>query len=163
MELATLTNRTREIMLLDFLRECDADPVPPACPLCGYSLKALTRPVFPECGQQLTLTVGISRLRLGWLFAALAPGFFSGIAACFVLVPIFARLIFGDGVFMPLIAAVDLFGWCSGIFAIILARKPARIRFLTQSPSRQRWFALFIWFIHIAALATFILTGFMFF
>ena len=79
------TTRGQE-MLLDFLREHDA-----SCPLCGYNLKALTRPICPECGQELVLTVGAARLRLGWLMAAVAPGFFSGIAAVFLLVPIASK------------------------------------------------------------------------
>jgi hypothetical protein len=149
------TSRAQE-MLIDFLREHDA-----ACPVCGYNVRALTRPICPECKQELVLTVGAARLRLGWLFAAVAPGFFSGIAAIFMLVPIFGRLLFGDGVLMPLPIMIDVFGWCSGIFAIILARK--RIRFLAQLPARQRWFALTIWLIHIAALGLFILVGVVYF
>src|ERR671921_513984 len=89
------TSRAQEL-LLDFLREHEA-----ACPVCGYNLKSLTRPICPECGQELVLAVGAARLRLGWLFAALAPGFFSGIAAVFLLVPIVARLIIGDGRWSP--------------------------------------------------------------
>src|SRR5690349_18180211 len=129
-----------EEMLLEFLREYEAP-----CPVCGYNLKALTRPVCPECGQGLVLAVGAARLRFGWLFAAVAPGFFSGIAALFVLVPIIGRYVFGDGVLMPLMIIIDVFGWCSGIFAIILARK--RVRFLSQTAQWQRWFALAIWLI----------------
>jgi len=150
------TSRRLE-MLLAFLREFDAD-----CPLCGYNVRALVRPICPECGQELVLTVGAARLRFGWLFAAIAPGFFSGIAAIFMLVPIFGRLFFGDGVLMPLPIMVDVFGWCSGIFAIILAFR-GRVRFLAQSPARQRWFAITIWLIHVAALGMFMLIGFLFF
>jgi hypothetical protein len=139
-------------MLLEFLSEHHAD-----CPVCGYNLRALTRPVCPECGHDLVLTVGTARLRLGWLLAAVAPGFFSGIAAVFVLIPIVARLIFGDGKMSPALNALDLFGWCSGVFAIFLARK--RHRFLAQPRSRQRWWALAIWFVHVAALGLFILIG----
>jgi hypothetical protein len=145
------TLRPRDIMLLDFLREHDAE-----CPVCGYNVRALTRPVCPECKQELTLTVGAARLYLGWLFAAVAPGFFSGIAACFVLIPTLGRPLFGDGRWEPLIVALDLFGWCSVIFAIFLARRTGRIRFLALPLVRQRWFALAIWFIHIAALGLFI-------
>src|SRR5205809_4254839 len=55
-------------LLLDFLRDHDA-----ACPVCGYNLKTLTRPICPECGHELVLTVGTTRVRLGWLLAAVAP------------------------------------------------------------------------------------------
>src|SRR3954452_11659127 len=98
-------------MLLEFLGAYDAD-----CPVCGYNLKALTRPVCPECGQELVLAVGVRRVRLGWLMAAVAPGFFSGIAAVFVLVPIFGRLILGDRRVSWSLVPLDLFGWCSGVF-----------------------------------------------
>ena len=147
---APTTTRAQDL-LLEFLREHDAD-----CPVCGYNLRALTRAICPECGQELVLTVGAARLRLGWLLAAVAPGFFSGIAAIFLLVPIGAQVVFGKGRMPPpLILAVDLFGWCSGIFAIVLARK--RIRFLAQSRWVQRGWALFIWFVHVAALGLVIL------
>jgi hypothetical protein len=159
------TLRPRDIMLLDFLREHDA-----ACPVCGYNVRALTRPVCPECKQELTLTVGAAgvaggggRLRIGWLFAAVAPGFFSGIAAIFMLVPIVGRAVFGDGVLMVMPIAMDVFGWCSGIFAIILASKRTRSRFLALPHARQRWFALIMWLIHIGALGLFIMIGVVFF
>jgi hypothetical protein len=145
-----------EELLLEFLREHDA-----ACPLCGYNLKSLTRPVCPECGQELVLTVGAARLRLGWLMTAVAPGFFSGIAAVFVLIPIVARLVFGDGRMSWPLVPLDLFGWCSGVFAIILAAK--RHRFLALSRAAQRWWALGIWFVHVAALGLFFLVAFLFF
>src|SRR5438067_7590942 len=104
------SGRAREL-LLEFLREHEAP-----CPVCGYNLKALVRPVCPECGQELVLAVGAARLRFGWLFAAVAPGFFSGIAAVFVLVPIVGVTVFGNGKLPLLITAVDGFGWCSGVF-----------------------------------------------
>ena len=139
-------------MLLHFLREHDA-----SCPLCGYNLKALTRPVCPECGQELMLTVGAARVRLGWLMAAVAPGFFSGIAAFFLLVPIVVPPVFGNARISLTLIGVDLFGWCSGIFAIILAAK--RHRFLAQSRAMQRWWALGIWLVHVAALGLVFLVG----
>ncbi len=137
------TASRRQEMLLEFLRDHDA-----ACSVCGYNVRSLTRPICPECRQELVLTVGVLRLRLGWLLAAVAPGFFSGIAACFVCIPTVA-IYFEDDIFLlPLVGAV-LFGWCSGLFAIILAAK--RNRFLAQSRTRQRWFALIIWMVHITA------------
>ena len=132
-------------------------------PVCGYNLKALTRPFCPECGQELKLTVGAANLRLGWLMAAVAPGFFSGIAAIFLLLPIVGRLFFGDGVLMPVPVMMDLFGWSSGIYAIMLAGKRRRIRFLNQPLARQRFTAIVIWFIHVAALGLFIFIGVVFF
>jgi predicted RNA-binding Zn-ribbon protein involved in translation (DUF1610 family) len=145
------SSRAQEL-LLEFLREHEAP-----CPVCGYNLKALVRPVCPECGQELVLAVGAARLRLGWLFAALAPGFFSGIAALFVLVPIVGMTLF-DGKLPPLITGVDLFGWCSGVFAIFVAAQ--RHRFLAQPRAVQRWWALITWLVHVAALALFLLIGF---
>ena len=138
-----------QAMLLEFLREHEAP-----CPVCGYNLKALVRPVCPECGQELVLAVGAARLRFGWLFAAVAPGFFSGIAAIFVLVPIVLVLTIGNRNLPLRIIAVDVFGWCSGVFAIVLAAN--RQRFIAQPVARQRWWALGLWFVHVAALALFI-------
>ena len=134
------------------LREHEA-----SCPLCGYNLKALTRPICPECGQELMLTVGAARVRLGWLMTAVAPGFFSGIAAFFMLVPIVVPPMFGNKRIPLTLIGVDLFGWCSGIFAIILAVK--RHRFLAQSRALQRWWALGIWLVHVAALGLVFLVG----
>ncbi|HEV7298939.1 MAG TPA: hypothetical protein VGN72_06195 [Tepidisphaeraceae bacterium] len=139
-------------MLLAFLREHDA-----ACPVCGYNLRALTRPVCPECGHELVLTVGAARVRLGWLMAAVAPGFFSGIAAVFLLVPVVGRLIWGDGRMSPALNALVVFGLGSGGFAIYLAR--TRSRFLAQPRARQRWWTLGIWLVHVAALGLLIVLG----
>ena len=146
------TTTRAQAMLLDFLREHDA-----ACPVCGYNLRALARPTCPECGHELMLTVGATRLHLGWLLAAVAPGFFSGIAAIMLLVPILGRLAFGDGQMSPALNALDLFGWCSGIAAILLARH--RLRFIAQPRGRQRWWTVGIWLVHVAALVLFILLG----
>lgn len=139
-----------ETLLLEFLRSNDA-----GCPVCGYNLRALTRPTCPECKQQLALTVGVPRLRLAWLFASLAPGFFSGIAAFFLMIPILGRVIFGDGIWTIGLIVLDFFGWCSGFFAIFLAVH--RNRFLAQSAARQRWMTLAIWLIHLTFLVMFIL------
>ncbi|MCI0630253.1 MAG: hypothetical protein L0Y44_06315 [Phycisphaerales bacterium] len=147
---AAPTISTRQQMLLDFLRAYDAD-----CPVCGYNVCALTRPICPECRQELVLTVGAARLRMGWLFAAVAPGFFSGIAALFVLIPIVGRYVFGDGKLELVLIALDLFGWCSLLFAIMLGAKLNR--FIAQPRARQRWFALIIWIVHITAFVLFLI------
>jgi hypothetical protein len=145
------TSRAQD-MLLAFLREHDTP-----CPVCGYNLRALPRPVCPECRHELVLTVGAAGPRIGWMLAALAPGFFSGIAAAFVLVPIVGRVAFGDGRWSPALNALDLFGWCSGLFAIIIAVR--RTRFIALPRARQRAWALTIWVVHVAALGLLILFG----
>ncbi|MHC5003772.1 MAG: hypothetical protein ACYTJ0_11680 [Planctomycetota bacterium] len=145
----TTTGDRAQEMLIEFLRDHDA-----GCPACGYSLRALTRPVCPECRQELVLTVGTRRLLLGWLFAAVAPGFFSGIAACFLSIPTVGMYVEDGTLMTPFVGAV-LFGWSSGIFAIMLARK--RNRFIAQSRARQRWLVLAIWLTHFMALVLFIL------
>ena len=139
-------------MLLEFLRVHEAP-----CPVCGYNLKALTRPVCPECGHELVLAVGAARLRFGWLFAAVAPGFFSGIAAIFVLVPIVGISAVAKRRPPLRFIVVDAFGWCSGILAILLAAN--RLRFTAQPLARQRWQALAIWLAHVAALGLFIMAA----
>ena len=56
-------------LLLEFVGDRD---VP--CPRCGYNLRALTKPVCPECREELRLTVGRARMRFGLFLAALIPG-----------------------------------------------------------------------------------------
>jgi hypothetical protein len=142
----------RQQMLLEFLRQYDAD-----CPVCGYNVKALTQPYCPECNHELTLTVSAARPTIGWLLAAVAPGFFSGIAATFLLIPILMRRFYGDGKWSITLNTLDLFGWCSGCVAIALVVHSRR--FLAQRRSRQRSIALLIWLTHVAALAALILIG----
>ena len=140
-------------MLIEFVRDHDAN-----CPICHYNVRALTRPICPECRHPLTLAVSVTNLHLGWLIAMLIPGFFSGIAACFVLVLIIARLHFGDGLLSPTMTITDAFGFASGIAALILAF-PYRGRFLAQPHHRQRLITLGFWAIHIIALILLITIG----
>ena len=79
-------------LLLTFLRERDA-----SCPLCGYNLRNLVRPQFPECREDLVLAVGVRKLRFGWFLATITPGLFSGIAAFFLLIPIIMSPLLGGG------------------------------------------------------------------
>lgn len=149
---ASLGSSSDEARLLEFLKERDAP-----CPSCGYNLRALPTPVCPECRQPLALTVGVARRPLTWLLIALAPGAFSGIAACFLLIPIVGRLLFGDGRMSATMNTVDLFGWASGIAAILIARRSSR--FLSLPMGQQRLWALFIWLVHLVALVLLILVG----
>ena len=64
-------------------------------------------------GATSSSAVGAARLQLVWLLAAVAPGFFSGIAAVFVLLPILARLVAGDGRMSWPLVPLDLFGFYS--------------------------------------------------
>jgi hypothetical protein len=155
-EQAPLT-RAQEL-LLDFLRDREAHDAAPDCPVCKYNLRALTKPVCPECGHDLLLTVGAARHPFGWLLFALAPGFFSGIAAFFLSIPVVISQITNDPA-PSLIVVVDFFGWCSGVFAIVLALK--RHRFLALRSGAQRWWAIVIWLIHVTALGAFLLTAFL--
>ena len=131
-------------LLLAFLRERDHD-----CPRCGYNLRNLTQPVCPECREELVLKVGVSKLRLYWLIATLAPGMFSGIAAAlFVLI----CLLEGPpptSMWEPW--ALFVFLVVSGLVAFSIALRTRR--FLNQSDGAQLTWALVIWGIHIGFLA----------
>lgn len=132
--------------LLTYLRGRD---VP--CPVCGYNLRDLTRPVCPECRHDVMLTVGVLRPRLGWLMIALVPCAFSGIAAALLLVPIvLVTLMGGDPPPWPPLVA-DAFGWTSTLAGLVLFRK--RYLFLRQRAAVQRAWALGLWVVHLAAFA----------
>lgn len=150
------TTRAQDL-LLNFLSDHEA-----ACPLCGYNLKALTRPVCPECRHELGLTVGAPNLRLGWYLMTIAPGFFSGIATVFVTTMIIIHLVM-IGSTWAVITMMASFGWASGIAAIFLARKRGRVWFLSLPASRQRTIAVSTWLTHIAALGIIIMLGVVFF
>lgn len=122
--------------------------------MCGYNVRALSRPVCPECEHELVLTVGAAQPRMAWLFVALAPGFFSGIAACFTTIPTVAVTIEENAIPWPLVA-LTLFGFSSGLFAILLAFAKRR-RFMAMPRRTQATIALLIWAVHIGALGLFI-------
>lgn len=130
-------------LLLAFLHERDTD-----CPRCGYNLRNLTQPVCPECREQLVLKVGVSKLKLHWLFATLAPGMFSGIAAA-----IFVLICLLEGppprrMWQPWAAFAFLS--ISGIAGVLLAAQSKR--FLHQSIGAQVIWALIIWGVHVGFL-----------
>lgn len=50
------TNASETALLLTYLWTHDA-----ACPVCKYNLRGLTVPRYPECGNELRLTVGVKK------------------------------------------------------------------------------------------------------
>jgi hypothetical protein len=138
-----------EAHLLAWVRDRD---VP--CPVCGYNLRDLTQPVCPECRHDVHLTVGVLQPRLGWLFVALAPAAFSGIAAALLLIPIVGSSLMTREYPPWPILAVDAFGWLSALAGLVLFRR--RNAFLRRSAAVQSGWALGVWGIHLAAFALFV-------
>ena len=127
--------------LLDFLRGRD---VP--CPLCGYNLRDLTRPLCPECRHELLLTVGVTRPRFLWFLLAVTPCAFSGIAAGLLLIPMIVQPLMGGGPPQPQIFALDALGWLSALGGLVLVRY--RFAFLRQTTNWQRMCTAAVWGIH---------------
>ncbi|MHC4414571.1 MAG: hypothetical protein ACYS0G_04740 [Planctomycetota bacterium] len=127
--------------LVEFLQDRDAP-----CPLCSYNLRDLTDDVCPECRQKLRLTVGVHHVRFGWFLATVTPSLFSGIAAVLMLILILAALVTGAGPFPPAIDALELFGFASGVAALVLIVR--RHRFIQLRPRVQRTWAMVAWGIH---------------
>ena len=66
-------------LLVTFLRDRDA-----YCPLCKYNLRALTSPRCPECGQALSLAVGLAEPYLSaWITLAGALAASAGVGLFF--------------------------------------------------------------------------------
>lgn len=147
----TIAREPRDVdMLLAFLRERD---VP--CPRCGYNLRDLTQPACPECREELTLIVARREIGFGWLLLSLVPGAFSGIAAAFLLMVIVTILLSPRGKLPPWpVPVLDVFGWCSGLFAIGLYLK--RDRFLRKTKDRQRAYAAVLWAVHVGMFILFV-------
>ena len=133
-------------MLLEFVGDRD---VP--CPRCCYNLRALTKPVCPECREELRLTVGRAKMRFGLFLAAMIPGLFSGICAILLLMPIIIVPMTG-GATAPLgFVMLDAFGWLSGLVALGLFIE--RHRFLKQSETKQKMWVAGVWIFHLLAFA----------
>ena len=72
---------TSEQVLLDFLAKHDA-----SCPACGYNLRMLNKPVCPECGLPIKLTVGSdSPFKRAWAIALCLSAMIAGIGVVFAL------------------------------------------------------------------------------
>lgn len=133
------------------------------CPRCAYDLRDIQAAKCPECGEPLVLKVGSPRVRFGWLVLAMAPGCFSGVAAAFVLIPIFGTLWAGGsiggpgsgGLPLPVLFA-DAFGFLSAASVVLMYRQ--RHRIMALPTQRQGIFAAIIWGIHILAFGLFLLS-----
>ena len=131
-------------LLLRFLNERNHP-----CPKCDYDLCNLTRPVCPECGEELALSVGRRNTNYELLILTLAPGIFSGITAGLLLIPFtYFGLILSRGVLLPMLFA-DFFGLFSGFSMLMLFRR--RRAFMKLPRRRQLHCVAGVWLIHIAA------------
>ncbi len=127
--------------LVEFLQDRHAP-----CPLCGYNLRNLTDDVCPECRQKLRLTVGVHHVQFGWFLATVTPSLFSGIAAVLMLILILAALVAGAAPLPPVIDALVLFGFASGVVALMLIVR--RHQFVQLRPRVQRTWAMVAWGTH---------------
>lgn len=120
------------------------------CPRCGYDLRDIKSARCPECGEPLVLKIGSPRIRFGWLVLAMVPGCFSGVAAMFVLIPVFVtirdRLPAGQGAPWPVMVA-DAFGFLSAASVALMYRH--RHRFMSWPIRRQAAFAAGVWATHV--------------
>ena len=135
-----------DTLLLEFLRDRDAE-----CPLCGYNLRNLPAATCPECREPLSLSVGLRKPRFGWILVTMIPGFFSGICAALMLIPLGRTLFWANPPAPWPVWATDAFGWLSGLVAIVLVKY--RYAFLRQPQAAQRVWAVTVWAIHVAAFA----------
>lgn len=129
-----------------------------ACPRCAYDLRDIQAAICPECGEPLVLKIGSPRTRFGWLVLAMAPGCFSGVAALFVMVPIWVAI----GRPVPMsealpwpIAAADAFGFLSAASVAVMYRR--RHRIMAWRTRRQTVFAGTVWGVHVLAFGLFVL------
>ena len=128
------------------------------CPGCAYDLRDLQSAKCPECGEPLVLKIGSPPARFGWLVLAMAPGCFSGVAALFVMIPIWMtmgrRFPAGQGLPWPVVVA-DAFGFLSAASVALMYRH--RHRFMSWTARRQGAFAGTVWGIHILMFALLLL------
>jgi hypothetical protein len=104
------------------------------------------------------LKIGSPRARFGWLVLAMAPGCFSGVAALFVMIPLYMtigrRLPAGQGAPWPVMVA-DAFGFLSAASVGLMYRH--RHRIMAWTARRQGAFAGAVWGTHILVFALVVL------
>lgn len=135
-----------ERLLLEFLDGRDVE-----CPNCSYNLRDLTQLICPECKEQLALSVGFARSKIGLVLAALIPGAFSGICAALLLASFIIAFFFSPSPspIPPGIILIDGFGWLSGLLTWLLFTR--RHAFLKQSRKFQLEWVVAIWLVHLGA------------
>ncbi len=129
-------------LLREFLRGRDVH-----CPNCDYNLRDLSEPLCPECREELALSVGFRKPRIVWFLVTVTPGLFSGIAACFLLIPVMGVFLSGNPPPPWPILIAEGFGWLSVGTALVLIRY--RHTFLQQPQARQRTWAIVAWGLHV--------------
>ncbi len=119
-----------------------------ACPKCNYNLRDLTRPICPECGEELKLTVGRRKTGDALFILTLAPCIFSSI--CTILLNgLIAYVWYRSGESPPpWVWGVDGFGMSSGLGGLLLFVRRRAFMKLDRGV-HLRW-ALLAWAIHIA-------------
>ncbi len=123
-----------------------------ACPKCSYNLRNLTRPVCPECGEALALTVGRRKINDALIILTLAPCIFSSICTILLNCLIAYVVWYGSGGSPPMwIWGIDGFGLSSGIGGLLLFVK--RRAFTKLDRGVQLFWALLAWGVHIAVFA----------
>lgn len=149
-ETCSASSTNAETLLLAFVQGRDVE-----CPRCGYNLRDLKKPVCPECREELTLTVGLTKMHFEWFIVTLIPGVFSGICAFILAIPMILVPLFGQSPAPKEFVLLDGFGWLSGFFAIGLFL--SRHRFLRIGRSGQIIWALVVWVIHLLAFVALVL------
>jgi hypothetical protein len=131
-------------LLLAYLRGRDAP-----CPVCGYNLRDLTRPVCPECAEPLALAVRAAERPIWPFILAMTPGLFSGVCAVLLALLIAHAVTIGGGLppvwWLPFV--VESIGIASFAVAATLYRR--RRAFLLLPGSSQLSWAAAIWIVHI--------------
>ena len=146
-------------MLLAFVRDRDA-----SCPNCGYNVRNLTKPICPECQEDLLLKVGSRVYPIRWLLITVAPGIFTGITSVIVAVLFAIALVnttntnvsLGSLKTIPLDAIVlSAFFALSAVTAIVIIIMHKR--FIRQPQPRQILWAIWLWMIHLCAFFIFLI------
>jgi hypothetical protein len=125
------------------------------CPLCGYNLRNLKSDRCPECGEGLTLQIGLLEPRLGAYIALLAACCVGlGGSALFSMVGLAAAPASWWRTFSAIVLLVQLILTAAAL--PIILRK--RTRFRRLSPKVQRNIALAVCAVVAVLSATFVVT-----